>query len=150
MTQFSVSQETSTKLELVWGQRVWGAGGRDIKHGQGVISPGEIQTFQKDEGVCVCSDGILPSLPFFLLLLHLFLLLHLYCSYCQMSDLSDYFNTNWCVDIYSNAILHLQFKCSLPKGVWAIFICIQNVNQNRNWNCLFTRFKLWMRETDCE
>ena len=150
MTQLSVSQETSTKLELVWGQRVWGAGGRDIKHGQGVISPGEIQTFQKDEGVCVCSDGILPSLSFFLLLLHLFLLLHLYCSYCQMSDLSDYFNTNWCVDIYSNAILHLQFKCSLPKGVWAIFICIQNVNQNRNWNCLFTRFKLWMRETDCE
>ena len=53
MTQLSVSQETSTKLELVWGQRVWGAGGRDIKHGQGVISPGEIQTFQKDEGVCV-------------------------------------------------------------------------------------------------
>ena len=54
MTQFSVSQETSTKLESVWGQGVGGAGGRDIKYGQGVISPGEIQTFQKDEGLCVC------------------------------------------------------------------------------------------------
>ena len=98
---------------------------------------------------CVCSDGILPFLPFFLLLLHLSLLLDLYYFYCQMSDLI-FFNTNWCVDIYSNAILHLQFKCSLPQGVWAIFICIQNVNQNRNWNCLFTKFKLWMRKMDCE
>ena len=53
MTQFSVSQETSTELELR-GQRVGGAGGRDIKYGRGVISPGEIQTFQKDEGLCVC------------------------------------------------------------------------------------------------
>ena len=54
MTQFSVSQETSTELELVWGQGVGGAGGRDIKYGRGVISPGEIKTFQKDEGLCVC------------------------------------------------------------------------------------------------
>ena len=39
---------------LPGGQGVGGAGGRDIKYGRGVISPGEIQTFQKDEGLCVC------------------------------------------------------------------------------------------------
>lgn len=113
-------------------------------------------SFKNNQGVkaCVCThvchDGdLLRLLSFLFLFSHL--LLHLHYSSCQTSCLICLiFCTDWCVDICFNTIFHLLFKYSLPKGVWDIIICIQNVNQNRNCNCLFTKLKFWVRKMDCE
>lgn len=166
MRQFSVSQQTFTELEVghVW--RAEGVGGADTKHGPKLNYSWKnwrnclnIWSFQNDLGfegrvcvclcVCACIGAVLYrcfpffcSSPFPTLLLH-----HLHYSNYQTSCLNCLiYYTNWCVGVCFHTIFYLLFQCSLPKGAWDIFICIQNVSQNRNWNCLFTKFKLWMRK----